>query len=221
MQIAILGVGNIGGNCATQLVRADHHVSLSYSRDPRRLDEIAQALGPSASVVTPADAVDSADVVIFAVPWRQIDDALSVCGPLAGKIVIDTTNQFGPSGWIDLSPMTAAQHNAARMPDARYTKTFNTLTSGFQAASAGRTGDDRVAQWICGDDLDAKRVVAQLLMDCGYYPVDLGSTETCAVMDAPRRAGAVYGEEYRVVDADAVRAAHEAGNPIPSAPPYP
>ena len=37
---------------------------------------------------------------------------------------------------------TAASFNAQRMPGARYTKSFNTLTSGFQAEAAARHGDE-------------------------------------------------------------------------------
>ena len=92
---------------------------------------------------------------------------------------------------------TAAQFNAERMKGSRYTKSFNTLTSAFQAEAAGRRGEDRVAQWLCGDDAEAKAVVSSLIADCGFVPIDLGGTAGCAVMEPPRRAGAVYGEEYR------------------------
>ena len=77
---------------------------------------------------------------MLSVSWTLIDEVLAQAGPLDGKIVIDTTNQFGREGWEDLGERTAAQVNAARMPGARYTKAFNTLTSGFQAQAAGRTG---------------------------------------------------------------------------------
>jgi hypothetical protein len=55
-------------------------------------------------------------------------------------------------------------------------------------------------QWLCGDDDDAKSVVAALIGDAGYEPVGLGGTATCAAMEAPRRPGAVYGEEYRATE---------------------
>jgi len=106
------------------------------------------------------------------------------------------------------------------MGGARYTKSFNTLTARFQEQVASRTGDDRVVQWICGDDADAKRVVSGLIADAGYVPVDLGGTATCHVMEAPRRAGAVYGEEYRETDAGAVVEAVLAGGPMPPTPVY-
>jgi 8-hydroxy-5-deazaflavin:NADPH oxidoreductase len=40
-------------------------------------------------------------------------------------------------------------------------------------------------------------------------------------MEAPRRPGAVYGEEYRVADAKAVVDAVAKGVEIPSSPTYP
>jgi hypothetical protein len=39
-------------------------------------------------------------------------------------------------------------------------------------------------------------------------------------MDAPRRSGAVYGEEYRAADAAAVAEAVRAGHEIPPTPLY-
>jgi 8-hydroxy-5-deazaflavin:NADPH oxidoreductase len=62
--------------------------------------------------------------------------------------------------------------------------------------------------------------VGQLVDDAGYVPVDLGGIDQCAVMEAPRRPGAVYGEEYRAADTVAVVAAVRADRPIPPTPTY-
>jgi predicted dinucleotide-binding enzyme len=213
MEIAVIGAGRIGGNIARQLAAAGHGVTLSYSRDPEALAGRARDWGVRAA--SPAVAVAGADVVVVSVPWAALPDALAQAGSLAGKVVVDTTNQFG-AGPKPADGQTAAAFNATRMPGSRYTKSFNTLTSAFQAATAHR--DPPVVQWLCGDDGDAKAVVAGLIRDAGYAPVDLGGTADCAVMEAPRRAGAVYGEEYRPADAEAVVAAVRAGRPLPSAP---
>ena len=218
MQIGIIGAGRIGGGIARQLATG-HQIMVSFSRDQATLDELAAQIGSSASTGSPADAAAFGEVVVISVPWNVLPLALEQAGPLDGKIVIDTTNQFGgpplpPPG------QTAAEFNAARMPGARYTKSFNTLTSAFQAAAAGRGDDERVVQWLCGDDAAAKDVVARLIEDAGFVPVDLGGVAGCAVMEAPRRPGAVYGEEYRLGDAKAVRDAVRAGHPIPPAPQY-
>jgi predicted dinucleotide-binding enzyme len=219
MRIAIVGPGRIGGGIAAQLAAAGHELTLSFSRDPAALGRLAESIGPGTSAATPREAVGWAEAVIVSVPWSVLPDALEQMGPLAGKVVIDTTNQYGDPP-LPPAGETAAHFNAARMPGARYTKSFNTLTAGFQAEAAGRTGDDRVVQWLCGDDAEAKKLVAGLIDDAGFVAVDLGGTETCAVMEAPRREGAVYGEEYRATDAAAVVQAVKAGRPIPAPPRY-
>jgi predicted dinucleotide-binding enzyme len=215
MEVTIAGAGRIGGNIARQLAVAGHALTLTFARDAGAQRALAQELG--ARVAAPADAAASAEVVVVAVPWSFLPEALAQLGSLAGRIVIDTTNQYG-SGPLPAAGQTAAAFNAARMPGARYTKSFNTLTAAFQAETAHR--DPRVVQWLCGDDDEAKAAVSGLIRDAGYEPVDLGGTADCAVMEAPRRAGAVYGEEYRPAEARAVVEAVRNGAPIPPAPRY-
>lgn len=217
MRVGFIGAGHIGGGIARQLARAGHEVIVSFARDRAGLAALAAEVG--GTVAEPSGAA-AADVVVVSVPWGVIDEALDSAGPLDGRIVIDTTNQFGRGGSLDLGGRTAARVNAERMPGARYTKSFNTLTAGFQARAATRTGPERVVQWVAGDDAQAKTVVSALVTDAGFVPVDLGGIDDCAVMEAPRRPGAVYGEEYRAADAAAVVAAVRGGQPIPPPPAY-
>lgn len=219
MRIGVIGAGHIGGNCARQAVRAGHEVRLSFARDSSKLESLASELGERASAGSVPEAVSFGDAVILAVPWDVIPVALDQAGDLSGKVVIDTTNQFG-DGPRPGPGQTAAEFNKQRMPGARYVKSFNTLTAGFQERAASRRGNERVVQWICGDDPEAKKLVAGLIEEMGYVPVDLGSTQTCQVMEAPRRPGAVYGEEYRAADAPAVVDAVAAGKGIPPTPRY-
>jgi 8-hydroxy-5-deazaflavin:NADPH oxidoreductase len=219
MKIGVIGAGRIGGNCARQAVEAGHEVKLSFARDRSKLEQLASELGDRATSGTAAEAAAFGEVVILSVPWGAIADALAQAGDLSGKVVVDTTNQFG-AGPKPEPGQTAASFNSQRMPGARYVKSFNTLTAGFQQQAANRDGPDRVVQWVCGDDLQAKELVAALIEDMGYVALDLGGTRTCEVMEAPRRPGAVYGEEYRPVDAEAVVEAVHSGAPIPPAPSY-
>jgi 8-hydroxy-5-deazaflavin:NADPH oxidoreductase len=219
MRIGVIGAGRIGGNCARQAVKAGHEVKLSFARDPAKLEALASELGDRASTGTVEDAVAFGQVVILSTPWGAIPEALAQAGDLTGKVVIDTTNQFG-SGPKPERGQTAAAFNARRMPGARYVKSFNTLTAGFQEGAADRDGSDRVVQWVCGDEPSSKELATALIEDMGYIPIDLGSTQTCEVMEAPRRSGAVYGEEYRAADAQAVVDAVRDNHPIPPAPMY-
>jgi 8-hydroxy-5-deazaflavin:NADPH oxidoreductase len=197
MRIGILGAGRIGGNLARLLARAGHQVQLSYARDPARLRALASEIGPAASVATPLEACAAAEVVVVSVPWQRLDALLAEVGPLADKIVIDTTNPFGADGLIDLDGETSAQRNQRRCgPRARLVKAFNTLTADFQATAAGRTGAERVVMFYAADDAAAGDTVARLIDDCGFEPLRVGGLRDSAPMEAPRRPGALYGEEY-------------------------
>jgi 8-hydroxy-5-deazaflavin:NADPH oxidoreductase len=218
MRIGIVGAGRIGGNCAAQFARGGHEVKLS-SRDPSRLEPLAAEIGELATVGTVPDAADFGEVLVIAVPWDGFDAAVLAAGSIDGKILVDTTNQYGSSE-MPAEGQTAASFHAARVDGARYTKSFNTLTSAFQAETAFRPDQDRVVQWVCGDDVAAKQVVMGLIANAGYAPIDLGRNEDADVMEAPRRPGAVYGEEYRLPEAEAVVQAVQAGEEIPPAPSY-
>ena len=217
MDVAVIGAGRIGGGIARQLRAAGHRVTLAFARDQERLQALADELG--ATTATPREAVAGAEVVVLSVPWSTLPDAIDAMGPLGGKIVVDTTNQYGAPP-LPADGQTAASLNRDRLPGTRYTKSFNTLTAAFQAEAATRQGAERVVQWLCGDDDGAKELVSGLIAEMGYVPVDMGGTATCQAMEAPRRPGAVYGEEYRAQDADAVLEAVRARRPVPPPPQY-
>lgn len=125
-------------------------------------------------------------------------------GALAGKLVIDTTNQFGRTaggfGVLNLGDSTAAAVNAAKAPQAIWVKAFNTLTVGFQASSAGRTGPGRVVMFCATDHDDAVPRAERLINDVGFDPVRTGTlARTEAGHQEPK--GDLYGEEFHHEDA--------------------
>jgi 8-hydroxy-5-deazaflavin:NADPH oxidoreductase len=222
MRVGVIGAGRIGGNAAELFAAAGHEVLLSFSRDPGRLRDLAGRIGTRASVGTVAEAAVFGEVVLVSVPWGLIPTVLDEAGDLTGRVVIDTTNQFGPGGVLSIPDgLTAAEYNQRRMPGAHLVKAFNTLTAGFQAASAGRPADQRAVLFLCGDQPSAKTMVGGLIEDAGFAPADLGGLGDAAPMEAPRRPGSVYGEEYRPADAAAAVAALRAGRPLPPLPRYP
>jgi 8-hydroxy-5-deazaflavin:NADPH oxidoreductase len=217
-RVGVIGSGVVGQTLARGFKSHRHDVRIG-SRTPAKLAEFSSSSGIPAATFD--EVARWADLVVLAVHGAAAEEAIGAAGAdnLAGKVVIDTTNQFGAPP-LPPEGETAAHFNAARMPGARYTKSFNTLTSAFQEEAAGRKGEERVVQWLCGDDPEAKEIVAGLIEDAGFVPVDLGGTADCAVMEAPRRDGAVYGEEYRAADAQAVVEAVRDGRSLPPTPRY-
>lgn len=206
MRVGIVGSGRIGGNAGTQLARAGHEVMFG-SRHPDSLEELTSA-APGAVTGRPEEAVAFGDAVIFAVPWSVVDEAVAQLGPLEGKVIVDTTNQYGAGG-IEALPdgLTAVEVNARRMPGARLAKAFNTLTSGYQRDVAEGRVDFDVAMFLAAEDDRAAGVASELVAACGFVPVRIGGWEQVGIMEAPRRDGAVYGESYRPDDARRIAAA--------------
>ena len=201
MKIGIIGAGNIGGNLARLLVGAGHEVQVSFSRDPAGLARLAANIGAAAA--TSAQAAAFAEVVVISVPWGVFDQAITEAGgaaAFAGKVVIDTTNQFervdGALAVLDLGESSAARQHAVAVPGARWSKAFNTLTAGFQAASSGRTGPDRVVMFYAADDDDTATVVAQVINDAGFDPVRTGTLDRTEVGHQEPK-GDLYGEEFQ------------------------
>jgi 8-hydroxy-5-deazaflavin:NADPH oxidoreductase len=200
VQIGVIGAGRIGGNIARLLVAAGHEVTISYSRDHEELQRRASTVGARAGSV--AQAAQFGAVVVLSVPWSNIDAVLAEAGSLAGKVVIDTTNHYDHGGVASLTHRTAAETNQARMPGARVVKAYNTLTAQFQTEASGRQGPDRVVMFLCGDDPNAKAIVSGLIEDTGFVPFDVGGLADAAPIEAPRRKGAVYGEEFDLAGAE-------------------
>jgi len=200
-RIGIIGSGHIGGNLAGFLARAGHDIVISFSTDRGKLDTLAAESGARAG--TPAEAAAHGEIVVVSVPWRAVDTALGQAGgaaALAGKTVIDTTNQFGTVGGrfgvLDLGGKSAAETNAAKAPGAAWVKAFNTLTAGFQASAAGRTGPDRVVMFYATDCEDAEALIRQ----AGFDPVRTGTLARTDVGNQEPK-GDLYGEEFHHDDA--------------------
>jgi predicted dinucleotide-binding enzyme len=158
------------------LSAAGHDVLVSFSRDQVALAALAKRIGAKSG--TPARAAKHGDVIVLSVPWGVVDEAVAQAGgapALAGKVVVDTTNQYGHGGPLDLGGLSGAAYNAAKLPGATWVKAFNTLASKVLAAKAGLTGSARVVLFYGTDDDAAATVAERLLTDAGFDPVRTGT----------------------------------------------
>ena len=178
MKIGIIGAGRIGRAAATRLVSAGHEVMISNSRGPETLSELEQTLGQSAHAGTAEQAAEFGEVVLVAIPLAGIGE-LPV-DALRGRIVIDANNYYPDrDGRIDeLEDGSAGSSEllARRLPGARVVKAFNTIYyERLEHAGRPAGSGDRLAIPLAGDDAQAKSLVAGLIDDMGFDPVDHGS----------------------------------------------
>jgi 8-hydroxy-5-deazaflavin:NADPH oxidoreductase len=205
VNVGIIGAGNIGLNLARQWSKRGHDVFLSFKRNPTELELLAAEIGTRSGA--PSDAAAHGEAVLLAVPWAALDEVAAAID-VNGKVLIDATNPFVSGGLASLPDgLGGGAANSARFSGSRLVKAFNTYTSRFQARVGDGDENGPVAMFLSGADADAKRIAATLVRDAGFEPVDLGGIRQMVLMEAPRRAGAVFGEAYRPEDARTVAAA--------------
>jgi predicted dinucleotide-binding enzyme len=177
MKIGIVGAGKIGGTAARLFVEAGHEVAIANSRGPKSLGPLVSELGPRARATTVNAAASFGEVVLLAFPWR-IPEAMPNPSLLQGKIVIDAMNPYTATGHLyNLGSSSSSEEVLKRIPGARLVKAFNTIHY-QRLANEGRKHlpcEQRLAIFVAGDDLTAKQMVATLIEEIGFAPIDTGS----------------------------------------------
>lgn len=183
MNIGIIGSGNVGKALGQIWLKHGHKVLFSFSRDPKKLEQFAGALGSGASVGTPAEAARFGEVVVLATPWPVAQEALRAAGSLGGKVLIDCTNPLKAdlSGLAVGHTTSAAEEISRWAPGARVVKAFN--TTGADNMGRPQFGAARASMFICGDDAAAKTVVAGLAADAGFEVVDAGRLDSARLLE--------------------------------------
>lgn len=193
MNIGIIGSGGLGANVARALARKGITATLSNRRGPASLAALVAEIGPSITAGTVAEAA-SADIVLVAVRWTDLGQALSGLPAWNNRIVIDGTNPvefldpdspdakdpgnplaaYGIKA-IDLGSKHSSEVFSAFVPGARVVKALNHLDVNVLAQPEA-SGGQRV-QFYSGDDAAAKAEVRKILEATGYFAVDLGTLD--------------------------------------------
>jgi 8-hydroxy-5-deazaflavin:NADPH oxidoreductase len=168
MRIGVLGAGKIGGTLARKWLDAGHEVLVS-SRHPEEVKAL-----PAGEL---REAAGFGDVVLLAVPWAAVTETADLASTaVAGRILIDATNAFGPDGPLDMGEGGSSRVVAERFLGTRLVKCFNTAVWTRLRDEGRLPGDpERLAVFVAGDDDTAKDTVAALASDAGFDAVDAGS----------------------------------------------
>ena len=178
MRVGILGSGLMGGKLGTIFARAGHEVVFSYARSNDKLKKLARDAQGNARAGTPSEAAKQADAILLAVHWSRIDEVLKQAGDLSSKVIVTCSLPMdaGNTRLIIANTSSGTEELAKKVPRAPVVSAFNTVPSEvlfgvFEAKDKNR----RPSLVYCGDDQSAKDVVAKLIHDAGFDPVDAGS----------------------------------------------
>lgn len=212
MTTAIIGVGNVGGAMARHLVDGGEPVILAAGKEPDAA-ALADKLGPLAHPATVQEAIEAADVVVFAVWFDALKQLMTeYAGLLDGKVVADPSNPLGITADGKLFrtlPEGQSQGSlvAAMLPaGAHYVKAFGTLAAPSLASSANRT-PRRAVLFYATDDDRAAAAIERLITVAGFDPVRAGGVKDAGRIEMPGGDLHQAGMDGRLLDADQAHAA--------------
>jgi predicted dinucleotide-binding enzyme len=174
MTYAIIGSCAIGRALASQFARKGIDVLLANSRGPESLVDMVRELGPSITAA-PVETALRADVVIVAIPFSVIPNALRDVAKWDGRIIVDASNaiDFPTLTPTDLGGRPSSEIVAEAVPGARVVKAFNTLPAAVLATDPAQNGGRRVL-FLSGNEAEANAEIANLIERLGFAAIDLG-----------------------------------------------
>jgi predicted dinucleotide-binding enzyme len=175
MNIGIVGAGNMGAAMGKAWAAKGHKVLFSFSKDQGKLRAVADAAGPNARAGAPAEAVAFGDVILLAVPWGAVAEAVQAAGTMRGKVLFSCVNCLKPDfSGLEIGTTTSAAEEIARLtPGAKVVEALPPMAQ-ILAADSRRLAGQQVGAFYCGDDAGAKQTVAKLLAELDLEAVDAG-----------------------------------------------
>jgi 8-hydroxy-5-deazaflavin:NADPH oxidoreductase len=169
MKIAIIGAGRLGSALGKRLAQAGHEVLYGGA-------DAASSTQATGDRVTNARAAEFGEVVVLAVPFHKIGQAIDqTAGMLTGKVLWSCVNAVLPdaSGLAIGFDTSAAEQVARHAQGARVVGALPPFAD-VLASENVTFGGHRPTVFLCSDDQSAKTDVARLIQDLSAEPVDAG-----------------------------------------------
>lgn len=177
MKISIIGAGHVGSTLGSGWAKHGHEVTFGV-RNPKKTDSAT-----AAKIAPVMEAAQSSDVIVLAVPWGAVPDALLSAGDLKGRILLDATNPLLPDlSGLDTAGGTSGGEKVASLSGAAVVKIFN--TTGYPNMANPDYQGQAATMFYCGDDVNAKRIAAGLASDLGFDPVDAGPLRHAPLLES-------------------------------------
>ena len=156
MKTAIIGLGNIGSRLAKNLTAGGEEVIIA-DKTLAKAEKLASALGGNTTPIAIAEAMNKADVIIFAIYFDAIKDMLvTYRSALAGKIIVDPSNPIAPDGKGGFKKTIPADQSSgqiisALLPEgAELVKEFGTLGAESLVSGVNRSPERAVLFYATG-----------------------------------------------------------------------
>lgn len=176
-KIGLIGAGWLGGTVGSLWVKSGHKVMFS-SRHPKELKELAEKLGPNASIGTPKEAAEFGDILLFAVPYDAIPQlGVDLKDQIKGKIVLDACN--GGSGELgkEVEKYGNGPTSQKYLAGTKLIRAFSSQDASQMEANWGKK-QNKLAVPIAGNNKEAVAIAEQLVRDANCDPIIVGDLST-------------------------------------------
>jgi hypothetical protein len=175
MTLAFIGIGNVGFALANRLQHLGHQIIIAHQDGNSDSVREALAQNPDWPVQPLQMAIDSADVVFLATPFKVVTELLSGL-QFKGKTLVDCTNPVGPGVSHGLkSERSGSELIQELAPDAQVVKAYTIYGYENLANSSFPEYTIKPAMFICGNDADSKAQITQLNTELGFETLDTGA----------------------------------------------
>lgn len=174
MKIAFIGIGNVGFALANNLQKKGHDVIVAHNDVHSESVRSALNRNSAFSVLPIQEAIDTAEVIFLATPFK-INEQLLLPLEFKGKVLVDCTNPVGPGISHGLeSKISGAEKVQEWAGDSNVVKAYTIYGYENLENSIFPDSDLRPAMLIAGDDPASKEKVSELNSDLGFVTVDVG-----------------------------------------------
>jgi len=180
MKIGIIGSGDVGRALGTGFAGLNHEVKIGTRRaQQEKIKMWLDGNTPHSLVGTFDEAAEFGDLLVLATKWSGTKNAIQLTDSThwAGKVVIDVTN---PLVFTDNGPPQLAlglndsggEQVQRWLPKSNVVKAFNTV--GFTHMVNPTFDGGPPDMFLCGNDENARKTVADLCTAFGWGVIDLG-----------------------------------------------
>lgn len=165
-KVGIIGDGNVGSALRRGLERAGYEVR-AVGKNPGQVKETGAW----------------AEIVILAVPFGAVDDAVRGLGDgIGGKTLVDVTNALTDNMQLASGcTSSGAEALQQKAPGAKVVKAFNTQFASHM--DTGAVDGQQLTVFTAGDDAAAKERVIQMARDIGFDAIDAGPLQNARLLE--------------------------------------
>jgi len=182
LNVAIVGLGNIGQAVAANLVRGNRSVIIA-GRKLGKAKELSGRLGSLAQPMEIPAAIKEADIIVFAIWFDAIKELLNkYATELQGKIIVDPSNPIAPDDKGGFKKIIGEKESAGQIlstllpKGAKLAKALGTLGVASLTNAAFQKPESAVLFYATGDT-SINAAIEDLIRDNGFEPLRIGGID--------------------------------------------